>query len=246
MLRVVLVEPEGEINLGFILRLCRNFAVRELYLVNPRIDPFSEEVRRFAARGAEFIDRKRVIVVGSLSEALRGVEVSGCTTALVSSGGDVLRHALSIEEFVDIVKNREKVALVFGRESVGLTREELSTCTYTVHIPANPEYPTLNLSHAVAIALYVFYKHTAYRSSSMLKVSRASEAELGILEKYIVSASEYAGSDDRQKEQMKLVLRRLVNCYPLSKAEVGVLTLFFRRAAVALREFRHLVKESDL
>jgi rRNA methylase len=49
MIRVVLVEPEGEQNVGFVARLCKNFGVDELFLVNPKCD--LTESRRFAMRG---------------------------------------------------------------------------------------------------------------------------------------------------------------------------------------------------
>jgi tRNA/rRNA methyltransferase len=46
------------------------------------------------------------------------------------------------------------VALVFGTESSGLTNEEVSRCHYLIHIPADPEYPALNLAQSVAVCLY--------------------------------------------------------------------------------------------
>jgi len=232
MLRVVLVEPEGEINLGFIIRLCRNFSVEELVLVKPKVRYDSDTVVRFAAHGAEYLRRGRVLVVDDLEAALQGVEVSGCTTAIVGGPGDTLRHAVTIEEFARIARGR-RAALVFGRESVGLTRDELSMCTYTVHIPANPEYPTLNLSHAVAIALYVVF--TSWSSAkSIERVERTSEREEEILVRYVARAVDAAASDERQRSQMLTSLTRALKCYPLSRAEAGVLTVFFRRCAQAL------------
>jgi TrmH family RNA methyltransferase len=54
-------------------------------------------------------------------------------------------------------KNPLKVALVFGRESHGLTNEEIEIADLIVRIPANDDYPTLNLSHACGIILYEIY-----------------------------------------------------------------------------------------
>jgi len=48
----------------------------------------------------------------------------------------------------------EKVALLFGTESAGLTNEEVSRCHYHVYIPANPEYSSLNLASAVQLISY--------------------------------------------------------------------------------------------
>jgi len=151
--RLVLVGTEGEINLGFIARLAANFSVDEVYLVNPAVDPFSDEVKRFAARGAHMVERFKV--VERLQDALEGIELAACTSARVGQRSDVLRHPLTAREFAEKVAPRYgSVAVVFGRESVGLTREELAQCHLLVTIPASPEYPVLNLSHAVAIVLY--------------------------------------------------------------------------------------------
>lgn len=153
MVRIVLVGTEGEINLGFIARLAANFLVDEIYLVSPLVDPFSPEVRRFAAHGEYMIEHFKV--VNSLDEALQGVELSACTSARVGQRSDVLRHPVTVREFVERIAPRySSIAIVFGRESVGLTREELSKCHLLLHIPANPDYPVLNLSHAVSIVLY--------------------------------------------------------------------------------------------
>ncbi len=164
--RVVLVGVEGEVNLGFIVRLCANFMVDELILVQPQVNPYSETVTRYAAQGRWFMERMRV--VDSLDKALRDVEVSACTSARVGARSDVLRHAYTVREFAEEIAPRyDSVAVVFGRESVGLTREEIAKCDLLVHIPANPQYPVLNLSHAVAIVLYELY-------TSMHKPSRAA------------------------------------------------------------------------
>jgi TrmH family RNA methyltransferase len=154
--KVVLVGVEGEVNLGFIVRLCANFQADELILVSPQVNPYSDTVRRYAANGVWFLERVRI--VDTLDEAIEDVELAACTSARVGGASDVLRHAYTVREFAEkIAPTYRNVAVVFGRESVGLTREEISKCNILVHIPANPEYPVLNLSHAVAIVLYELY-----------------------------------------------------------------------------------------
>ena len=233
--RVVVVGVEGEINLGFIVRLCKNFDVDELYLVNPRVNPMDPEVRRFAARGCDYLDSGRVVIVDSLDKALEGVTLSGCTSAHVGREGDILRKALDIEEFVEVASRYSSVAIVFGRESVGLTRDEIAKCDLLVHIPASPEYPTLNLSHAVAIALYAMYRK-ASRRSSMEVLDLATEESIKIADKYIEKLASIVGSDDRQRSSMSLILRRMLRTSKLTKAELGYVTIFFRRLGQILEK----------
>jgi tRNA/rRNA methyltransferase len=46
------------------------------------------------------------------------------------------------------------VAFVFGNEMAGLTNDEMFACQYLVHIPANPEFSSLNLAQAVQVVAY--------------------------------------------------------------------------------------------
>jgi len=229
MIRVILVGTEGEINLGFIVRLCRNFDVDELILVKPQIDPFSNEVRRFAANGAIYIDSGKVKIYENLDDALRGIGISGCTSSVIDvDGGDIVRKAIELEEFANIASKYSSIAVVFGRESVGLTREEISKCDFLVHIASNPEYPVLNLSHAVAITLYMLYK--VFKKQSLFdRIEPVQENELRILEKYIDEIVNIVASDEKQRESFSLVFKRFIRRIALSRAEVGLLTTFIRR-----------------
>jgi len=226
--RVVLVETEGEVNLGFVVRLCRNFDVDELYLVNPKVDPFSDEVRRFSAHGVEYLLSGKVKIVQCLDEALKGVALKAATSAHVGTGGDILRKAIGVEEFADIALRHASVAIVFGRESVGLRRDELAACDILVHIPANPEYPTLNLSHAVAIVLYELFKRVSARTSLGI-LDYANEEALRIADMYIDRIARAVGSDERQKECISMILRRMIRVSKLTRAELGYVTIAFRR-----------------
>lgn len=52
------------------------------------------------------------------------------------------------------VEMNDKVAFVFGNEAAGLTNDEMFACQYLVHIPANPEFSSLNLAQAVQVVAY--------------------------------------------------------------------------------------------
>lgn len=229
MIKVVVIGIEGEINMGFIVRLCKNFDVDELAIVNPQIDPWSEEVRRFAAKGVDYLYSGKVKVYNALEDALKNVSISACTSGVVSIEGiDILRRAIELDEFVNIAVRYDDVAIVFGRESVGLTRDEIAKCDLLVHIAANPEYPILNLSHAIGIVLYTLYK--AFKKSSVLdKIDKASEEQFHILDRYIDELATIVSSNEFQKELFTISLKRLFRRTLLSRSEVGLLITFIRR-----------------
>ncbi len=229
MLKIVIVGIEGEINMGFIVRLCKNFDVDELAIVKPQIDPWSDEVKRFAANGVDYLYSGKVKIYGSLDDALSGIGISACTSGIVSTEGiDLLRRAVELSEFADIATRYSSIAIVFGRESVGLTRNEIEKCDLLVHIASNPEYPILNLSHAVGIALYIL--HRALKKSSILdKINKADEEQLRILDKYIDELASIISSNESQKRLFAISFKRLVRRVLLSKSEVGLLITFIRR-----------------
>ena len=155
IVRVVLVEPEGPINLGFIARLCMNFDVDELYLVNPRAS--IEEALEYASRAKDYL--LNAVIKLSINETISDVDLVIATTGKGASRGDYLRQSVSLRDFISLLKQRlpSSIAVLFGRESTGLTREELGLADYLVTIPASSKYPILNLSHAVAIILYELF-----------------------------------------------------------------------------------------
>ena len=174
MIRLVIVEPEGEYNVGFIARLARNFLVDELYIVNPKAD--LNKAKEFSAKGLEYLEQAKI--VSDYDEALKGIDLKIATSSIADVRGDILRKSITPEQAVELSAGKN-VALIFGRESVGLTREEIAKADFLLHIPANPEYPVLNLSHAVAIVLYEFWKKREQNIQSVV----SSEA-VSLIDKY--------------------------------------------------------------
>ncbi|RLG88957.1 MAG: rRNA methyltransferase [Thermoprotei archaeon] len=229
-IRVVLVEPEGEVNIGFIARLIENFNVDEFYIVNPKANIIS--ARRFAARASHILDK--AIIVNTLKDALSNIEFSGCTSAKVGSPGDYLRHSVSIEKFAELAMHYRNIALVFGRESVGLTRNELKCCDLVVYIPTSPKYPALNVSHAVAIALYELFKRKSL--GELEKLEYATGLDLKIINRYIDELSRTILSDIRQREGASTAFKRAIRKAMLTRTEAGLITVLLRKTLIRVKQ----------
>lgn len=222
--RIVLVGIEGAVNLGVIARTCINFDVKELYLVNPAAS--LEDALKFSARGSDLLSRS--VIVDSLEKAFEGVDIVAATSAIGYSEGDALRQAISLEDFVDkVVPRARKIAIVFGRESTGLTREELSKADFLVTIPANPEYPVLNVSQAVAIFLWELWKRTEIKPVNV--PPRATREDL---EKVLNTISEVTAltiTAEDKRRRCDLVWRRLLLRSVPSVYETRVLLYWARK-----------------
>jgi len=168
-LKVILVEPNGPLNVGSIARLCSNFEVDELRIVSPKCDIFSLDAKKMALKGQKFIDNCRIFY--NLENA-----IFDCDLVLASCGRiDVSKDSFfeSSEDVFNWTTSFKKInnlAIVFGREDSGLTNDELLMANKTFNIPTSMNNPSLNLSHAVSIALYELNKSSNRNFDQELKV----------------------------------------------------------------------------
>lgn len=151
-IRIVLVETSHTGNMGSAARAMKTMGISQLYLVNPIIKPDSQALS-LAAGASDII--KGAHIVTSLDEA-----ISDCQLVIGTSARS--RHLqwphLSSREcgnkLAQLALDGSNVALIFGRERVGLTNDELQKCHYHVSIDANPEYSSLNLAMSVQVLCY--------------------------------------------------------------------------------------------
>lgn len=153
-LRVVLVEPEYEQNIGYCARVMKNFDFTELYLVNPKVE-LGQETKMYSKHAYDLIVNAKK--VDSLEDAIKDCSMVIGTTAIKSGGRDVLRNPITPKQAAKQLHNKKaKIALLMGREGTGLSKEELEKCDIIIRIPSSEIYGTLNISHALGIILYEF------------------------------------------------------------------------------------------
>ncbi len=155
-IRVVVVAPKFEGNVGAIARCCANFNVKELYLVNPC--DIGETAMNRSKHGSDILEN--AVVCTSLDDAVRDCFLVVGTSGTVTKGdSNFARIPVPVREFAESTRAySEKIALVFGREDNGLLQPELNRCDVLITIPAGDEYPVMNLSHSVGVVLYEMYQ----------------------------------------------------------------------------------------
>ncbi len=168
-LKVILVEPNGPLNVGSVARLCSNFEVDELRIVSPKCDIFSLEAKKMALKGYKFIENCKIF--DDLQKA-----IFDCDLVLASCGRiDVNKNSFfgsseDIFEWTLTFKKINNLAIIFGREDRGLTNSELLLANKIFNIPTSQDNPSLNLSHAVSIALYELNNSSRRNFDQELKV----------------------------------------------------------------------------
>ena len=219
-IRIVLVETSHSGNIGSAARAMKTMGLSNLYLVSPKS---VDEQSITLAAGADDVVRNAHIV-DTFEQA-----IEDCSLVIGTSAR--LRHLQStlIEPRESAEKARAhqgQVAIVFGRERVGLTNEELLKCHYHLNIPANPEYSSLNLAMAVQLV--------SYEMRMAFLTKNKTESTLSTIEDIYPTAQEmeyffahteqvYQSLGFIQNQGVIQKLRRLYNRSSLEKNELNIL-----------------------
>lgn len=220
--RVVLVEPLYSGNIGSVARVMKNFGFCELVLVSPC--ELDMPARVMSVHAYEIIENARVEF--SFKDALAGSNIMVGMTGL--HGKTDNKHfrmpAYSPGQLKDkLAGSSGVISLVFGREDAGLSNEELEMCDIVVNIPTSPEYPSMNLSHAVAVVLYEL--------SDVEGGERylADHSDVELLYEHIDEVLDDIEYKEHKEDKTKLMLRRILGRAELTGREVQTLRGILRR-----------------
>ncbi|MFO7849536.1 MAG: RNA methyltransferase [Spirochaetia bacterium] len=176
-MRVVLVEPQEGANVGAVCRAMKTMGISKLSIAGRRRSFFDEErVHTLAVHAKDIYASARFS--DTLDEALSGSVLSAGVTR---RRGKYRKYFSYLpEEFAEKAATiaHGDICLVFGRESSGLRDEELNKCSAAVHIPSSPQFPSLNLSHAVQVCTYACYRTFGDALGQFTPISRERVLEL--------------------------------------------------------------------
>lgn len=242
-----MVEPQHDLNVGYVARIMKNFGLGELYMVNPRYN--EEEAVRFAVHGKDVLEGVRVVSMNALRSKFD--LLVGTTAIRATSRLNILREDISPEQLASILSNTipgRDTCLILGRESSGLTNSELAMCDLVTVVDTRTEYQTLNISHALGILLYeisrvipLYSKQASSIShaAGKKKIESASGNEIRLLLKYIVKSAKESNYDIHKLPLLKLAFQKsLAKASPTSK-DVMLMVSLFRKTTVALKRARY-------
>ncbi|VEB22983.1 tRNA (cytosine(32)/uridine(32)-2'-O)-methyltransferase TrmJ [Avibacterium volantium] len=150
-IRIVLVETSHSGNIGSAARAMKTMGLSQLYLVAPK-QAVDEQAIALAAGADDVV--KNAVIVPTFDQAVANCEFVIGTSARLRHLQNTLLEPRACAEKAVVFAKHHKVAIVFGRERIGLTNEELLKCRYHLTIPANPDYSSLNLAMAVQLICY--------------------------------------------------------------------------------------------
>jgi len=230
--KIILVEPAGPLNVGSIARVMKNFALKQLVLVNPQCDYLGEEATRMAVHAKDVLEAAEC--VPTLPEALQGCKRAIATTARTRDNA-VLQTPREVLPWL-LETDAQPAALIFGREDRGLSNEELNYAQKFMRIPTDAGYASLNLASAVAISCYEL---TQNQPSTIENTSLDNEiAPIEVVEAYyeqlesLLLSIEYLYPHTAVSRMEKF--RQLYNRAQLQTKEVAMLRGILRQMQWAL------------
>ena len=222
---VVLCRPEEARNVGSVCRAMKNMGFSDLRIAGMREDFDERQVHTLAL---EAFDIWEAAAFFPPDRAGLEAAVSDCSIAAGTTRRRGKRRkgiCFTPEQLAESLAASgacAKAAIVFGNERTGLTDEELSVCSLSVCIPANPAFASLNLSHAVQVILYVLARQfdSVPYGYEPVSLGRLKSAVSGISADISrVGLYKYAGGEDNAQFLEEIFARAMLSERELRRIE---------------------------
>ena len=237
----VLVETESDGNIGSIARVMKNFGYSRLILFNPQKDPLSTYAHGFAQKGFDVIQNARIVYstnedsLEELKTLLQQFDIVIGTSAKGYSYKNIKRIPIFLNDLdLTFLSEKTKVAIVFGRESTGLTNDEVGLMDFLIKIPVEETYPTLNISQALGIVAYHLYIHT--NTIEHIQVRPATKEQKDNLLETIQSVVEKCPIPDSRNERVFQAFKNIIGRSFASQKELNLLHQFFNKTGIILKD----------
>ena len=222
----ILHKPQLSENIGACARAIKNFNFKKLVLINPKPIFPNDKILATSVGAKDIINQSKKY--DNLEKALGKIDILIATSARFRNKN--IKH-INLEDLKKI-NFKKRVGFLFGSEASGLSNEEVSYANYTLQIPTNPDFKSLNLSHSlIIIAQYVAslikFKNIPFKKSK--KVKSASKKEIqSMLSLCVKNLDEI--NFFRPKEKRPKMLENLRNIFykmDLSDKETRILSGVF-------------------
>ncbi len=239
---VIIVQPETSGNIGSIARIMKNFNFEKLICFNPIENPErikSNETYGFAMHGKEILSNAEIITIenqkdhiGEFHKFIKKYDLVIATTAKGKRYTNIKRLAIFPDDLeLPVSENPLNIAILFGKESRGLTNEEISLADILIRIPTGEIYPTLNLSHACGIVLYEIFKkiNTLNIGRGERPVLLADKEDRQLLYSIVKKIIKKLNVRQYKEENMFFAFKNIVERSFISKKELSLTTGVFSK-----------------
>ena len=222
----ILHKPQLSENIGACARAMKNFNFQKMIVIDPKPIFPNDKILATSVGAKNIITKSKNFV--NLEPALKNIDIVIATSARFRNKN--IKHI----QLGDLKKidYKKKVAFLFGSEASGLSNNEISYANYTLQIPTNPDFKSLNLSHSLIIIAQVVHSIINSKVSSFIKskkVKSASKKDILSMTNLCIKNLEDIGFF-KPKEKKPIMLENLRNIFyrmELSSKETRILSSVF-------------------
>ena len=226
----ILHQPQLSENIGACARAIKNFSFKKMVIIKPKPIFPNDKILATSVGAKDVINNSKIYE--TLELAVKKVDYVIATSARFRNKN--IKH-IKLDDLAKIDFSN-KVAFLFGSEASGLSNNEISYANYTMQIPTNPEFKSLNLSHSVIIIAYTvasIIKLKGSKYSKSKKISLASKKEVQAMTNLCISKLEQRNFF-KPIEKRPIMLENLRSIFykmELSEKETRILSSVFASLA---------------
>ena len=226
----ILHKPQLSENIGACARAIKNFNFDKLILVDPKPSFPNDKIIATSVGAKDVI--KKCKVYNNLENSLKKIDCLIATTSRFRNKN--IKH-INLKDLNKIYL-KKKIAFLFGSEASGLSNEEISYANYTMQIPSNPKFKSLNLSHSVIIVAQVvssLIKLQKFDFSMSNKIKPANKNDILSMVNLCIKHLEDRNffKPEEKKPIMLENLRSIFSRLELSEKEIRILSSVFASLA---------------
>ena len=222
----ILHKPQLSENIGACARALKNFNFTNLSIVNPKPSFPNDKIIATSVGAKDII--KKAKVYENIETSLSNLDILVATSARFRNKN--IKH-ISIND-LNKINYKKKVGFLFGSEASGLSNNEVSYADYTLQIPSNSKFRSLNLSHSVVIVAQAVSKLISISKvdfQKSKKIQTATKKEISSMLNFCLSTLENQNFF-KQKAKKPIMIENLRSIFykmELSKKEIRILSSVF-------------------
>lgn len=223
----ILVRPQMGENIGSVARAIKNFNIKKLRIVNPRCNWPSERAIATSVGAKDILNKSRIYK--SIDKSISDLDLVLASTSRIRK---VNKKIISITDLNKAIKQKQKIGIIFGPESSGLSNDEINCADYLVKIPTNKDFSSLNLSHSAIIFAFQIFQHFSskkIRYNSSYKSVVAKKAEVNKFLNFLITGLDKKGflQPNHKRQSMIRNINNIFHRLNLSEQEIRILLGIF-------------------
>ena len=223
----ILVRPQIGENIGSVARAIKNFNISKLRLVNPRCNWPNEKALATSVGAQDVLKSSKIY--STLNKSIGDLDIVFASTSRIRK---VNKRIISILDLKKKIKKDQKIGIIFGSESSGLSNDEINCADYLVKIPTNDKFSSLNLSHCAIIFCFQLFQYFSSKKivyKSTYKSSQATKSQINKFLKFIIHQLDKKGflQPNHKRKSMLRNINNIFHRMNLSEQEIRILLGIF-------------------